>query len=167
MTHDTLDTEEDKSFSLDNNQTKENKEGNDSSTSDGDNVNTTDNVIQLELTDELKQQETVTAFIFNPETDNLSIALNHKYSERKIASPIECTWPKTIATLTKELQRKEISAEHITMLCDVADNAADKILKLRLNKEAQEEKLGSKSRKLLSLAEEQCQELFVNQYGEP
>ena len=77
-------------------------------------------------------------------------------------------------TLTTQLERKKISPEHITSICDVADNEADKILKLRQNKQAEKEKeeennqkLRSQSRTLLSLADEQCQELFVNQYGEP
>jgi hypothetical protein len=135
---------------------------NGSGTNNVDGINSTnitgDNTIiimQVELTHELKQQEIVTTIIFNPETDNLSIALNHKYSEKKIISPVESTWPKTIATLTKELQRKKISAGHITMLCDVADNAADKILKLRRNRQAEKEKEeenNQKSRRLLPVS---------------
>jgi hypothetical protein len=60
-------------------------------------------------------------------------------------------------TFITQLKRKKISPEHITMLCDVADNAADKILKQRLNKQAEKEKeeennqkRESKSRRLLS-----------------
>jgi hypothetical protein len=130
--------------------------------------------ILLELTEEAKQQEIVSSFVFDPETDNLSVELNHKYSKKKITSPIESNWPKTIDTFAKELGRKKISQEHILMLCDVADNAADKILRLRLNRQTEmekeeenNEKLGSRARKLLSIAERQCQELFVDQYGEP
>ena len=99
--------------------------GDSSSTGDVTDYTTDTNLMQLELTDEEKKQKIVRSYGFDPETDNLSSALNHKYSERKITSPIESTWPKTIATLTKELQRKKISAEHETTLCDVADNAAD------------------------------------------
>ena len=130
--------------------------------------------MQLELTEEVKQQEIVTRFVFDPETDNLSVELNHKCSKMKITSPIESNWPKTIDTFAKQLGRKKINQEHMMMLCDVVDNAAEEILKLRLNRHAKKEKeeenidtLGSKSRKLLSIAEAQCQELFVNQYGEP
>ena len=150
---------------------------NSSSTSDTDGINSvtdnTDNtnlIMQLELTDEVKEQEIVTAFIFDPETDSLSIELNHKYSKKKITSPIESSWPKTMDTFTRQLERKKISPEHITMLCDVADNAADKILKLRLNRQAEKEKdeeNNQKSRRLLILAIGLCQELFVDQYGEP
>ncbi|MGC1932636.1 MAG: hypothetical protein WA667_26990 [Candidatus Nitrosopolaris sp.] len=68
------------------------------------------------------------------------------------------------------MERKNISTEHITMLCDVADNTADKIIRCRLNKRAEgelEQNRNATSKKLLSLAEKQCQELFVNQYAEP
>ncbi|MFZ0511221.1 MAG: hypothetical protein WAM14_06410 [Candidatus Nitrosopolaris sp.] len=50
--------------------------------------------MQLELTDELKQQEIVTSYAFDPETDSLSIELNHKYCRKKITSPIESNWPR-------------------------------------------------------------------------
>jgi hypothetical protein len=130
--------------------------------------------MQLELTDEVKQEQMVTSFVFDSETDNLSVHLNDKCGNKKITSPIESTWPKTIETFVTQLGRKKISQEHIIMLCDVADNAAEKILKYRLDRKADKEKeeennqkLGSTSRRLLSLAEEQCQELFVDQYGEP
>jgi hypothetical protein len=144
---------------------RKSEEDNSSSTSNIDGL-----IMQLELTDELKQEEIVSSYVFNSETDNLSIALNFEYSNKKITSPIEYTWPNTIDTLTKELQRKKVSPEHITMLCDVADNEADKILKWRIDRKAEKEnnqKSGSQPRRLLSLADEQCQELFVNQYMEP
>jgi len=169
MTHGTSNTGKDKSFSLDDSQKKDKNQPTEdsSSTIDVDAINSvtdrnegTNLIMRLKLTDELKQQELVTEFIYDYETDNLSIALNHKYSEKKVISPIESTWPKTIHTLTKGLQRKKISPEHITSICDVADNEADKILKWRLNMQTENEKL-------FSLAEGQCQELFVNQYGEP
>jgi DNA-binding transcriptional MerR regulator len=150
---------------------------NDTNDADGTKSNSNENnnaIIQLELTDEVKQQEIVTGYVFDPEIDSLTIELNHKYSKKKITSHIESAWPKTMDTLIRQLQRKKISPEHITMLCDVADNAGDKILKMRRNKCAEKEKeeedsqnLESTSQKLLSLAKEQCQELFVDQYGEP
>lgn len=126
-----------------------------------DNTAGTNLTMQLELTDEVKKQEIVTSYVFEPKTDSLCVELNHKYSKKKIISPIESTWPKTMDTLTKELQRRGINPEHITMLCDVADNAADRILRCRLNKLAESELEQNRN------AEEQCQELFVNQYVEP
>jgi hypothetical protein len=135
-----------------------------------DNTYNTNLIMQLELTDELKQQQIVTSYAFDPETDNLFVELNHKYSEKKITSPIGSNWSKTIDTFAKQLERKNISKEHITMLCDVADNAANEIIRCRLNKRAEselEQNRNTSSKKLLSLAEEQCQELFVNQYVEP
>jgi hypothetical protein len=133
-----------------------------------------DNIIILELTEGVKQEEIVSTFVFDTEIDSLSIELNHKYSKKKITSSIESTWPKTIDTFIRQLKRKKISPEHITMLCDVADNAGEKILKRRRNKQAEEEQeeedkqnRESSSQKLLSLAKVQCEELFVDQYGEP
>jgi hypothetical protein len=148
----------------------DNADGNEATNSVTKNTADTNLPMQLELTEEVKQQEIVTRFVFDPETDNLSVELNHKYDKKKITSPIESNWPKTIDTFAKELKRKKVSAEHVTILCDVADNAADKILRCRLNKRAEselEQNRNATSKKLLSLAEEQCQELFVNQYGEP
>jgi hypothetical protein len=142
--------------------------------SEDNNTDGTSLPIQLELTEEVKQLGIVTSFAFDPETDNLSVELNHQCNNKKITSPIESKWPKTIDTFAKELGRKKIGQEHILMLCDVADNAAEKILKLRLNRQEEKEKeevnnqnLESRSRKLLSIAEAQCKELFVDQYGEP
>lgn len=138
-----------------------------------DKVDNTNLPMQLELTDQVKQQEIVSNYIFNPEIDSLSIELNHKYSKKKITSPIESSWPRTIAILTKELQRKGIEPRHIVMLCDVADNAAEQILKWRLDKweetrQASEDKYNaeSASKKLLDIARQQCHELFIDQYGE-
>lgn len=131
--------------------------------------NSKDNLIIIELAEEVKQQQLVTNYVYNPEIDSVSITLNHEYSEKKIISPIESTWPKTIDTLTKELQRKEISSEHITMICDVADNNAEKILKYRVDKQAEKEKeeennkLGATSQRLLSIAEENARNyLLIN-----
>jgi hypothetical protein len=152
----------------------DNAVGNEATNSVTENTADTNLLMQLQLTDELKQQEIVASYVFDPETDNLSVELNHQCSKKKITSPIETNWPNTINTFAKELGRKKISQEHILMLCDVADNTAEKILKLRLNRQEEKEKedennekIGSKSRRLLSIVEEQCVELFVDQYREP
>ncbi len=75
-----------------------------------------ENVIALELTDEVKEQQIVTSYVFDTEIDNQSIELNHKYSNKKITSPIESNWPKTMAIFIKELKRKKVDPDRITVL---------------------------------------------------
>jgi site-specific recombinase XerC len=99
--------------------------------------------MQLELTDEVKQEQIVTSFVFDSETDNLSVRLNGKCGNKKITSPIESTWSKTIETFVTQLRRKKINQKHIIMLSDVADNAADRILKYRINRQVNKEKEAS------------------------
>ena len=101
----------------------------DGNSSDADNNNSNDVILQLELTDEIRQQEIVTSYAYDIEIDCLCLELNHKYSKKKITSPIESKWPTTMALFMKELERKGIDKRHITMLCDVIDNAANNILK--------------------------------------
>ena len=45
-----------------------------------------------------------------------------------ISSPVDANWTKTIDTFASELKRKNIAENHITMITDVADNNAVKIL---------------------------------------
>ncbi len=95
------------------------------------------NQITLPLTEEIEKEGFVSSFVYNIEIDNLSLELNHTYKNKKITSPVESNWPKTMDTFIRELKRKSISQNHITMLCDVADNHGEKILKWRRNKSAE------------------------------
>src|SRR5947209_676277 len=126
-----------------------------------------DSVLQLMLTEEIKREEIVSSYIFDKEIANLSLELNHKYSKKKITSPLESTWPKTMDTFIKELKRKRISADHISMICDVADNYGDTILKWRKNEEPEPEQVKKESiaEKIIRITQENCQELFTDQYG--
>jgi hypothetical protein len=120
---DTVRARGDESLSLDGSQIKKEADANSSGTAVTDKTDNTNLISQLELTNEVKQQEIVISYVFDPGIDSLSIELNHKYGSKKIISPIESNWPKTIDTFEKQLQRKNVSVEHIPMLCDVADNA--------------------------------------------
>src|SRR5437660_12754230 len=93
-------------------------------------------IMQLELTDQLRREEIVTTYIYDIESDNLCLELNHNYCKKVIISPIEPTWPKTIDTFSKQLKRKQIGSHHSTMLCDVADNNAQRILEQYRNRQA-------------------------------
>jgi len=141
-------------------------------------MSTSDNatVIQLELTPELQHEEIVQSYVYDTEMDSLYVELNSKYKKKVIISPIDSKWPKTIEIYTQELRRKSIETGHITMLCDCADDNAPKILKWRQNRKRQtlveeldkeEQKKETAAQKLLSLAKEQCHELFLDQYREP
>src|SRR5438034_10133907 len=90
-------------------------------------------IMQLELTDQLRREEILSSYIYDIESDYLYLELNHKYNKKVITSPIESTWPKTIETFSKQLKRKQIGADHTTMICDVADNNAHKILEQHRN----------------------------------
>jgi hypothetical protein len=133
-------------------------------------------IIQLELTPELQHEEIVQSYVYDTEMDSLHVELNSKYKRKVIISPIDSKWPKTIELYAQELRRKSIDTSHITMLCDCADDNAPKILKWRQNRKRQvlseeldkeEQKKETAAQKLLSLAKEQCHELFVDQYREP
>lgn len=153
-----------------NKMTEQNKNSNTNDTNQND-------ILHLELSDELKRQEIVTNYVYDITSDNLCLELNHKYNRKIIICPIKSDWSKFIETYTKELNRKGIrSPDHISMICDVADNNALRILEQRRNSQQQaqkeeaaamEEEKESAAQKIIKLVKEQCQELFIDQYGTP
>jgi hypothetical protein len=68
-----------------------------------------ENVIPLELTDEVKREQIVTSYIYDIEIDSICLELNHKYNKKKITSPIESKWPKTMETFIEEMKRRGIA----------------------------------------------------------
>ena len=91
-------------------------------------MSTSDHIVPLILTPELEKEQIVTRYDFNLRTRNLILALNHKYATKVITSPLEPKWNKTIQTLEKQLKRKGVKPNHVTMLTDAADENATKIL---------------------------------------
>jgi hypothetical protein len=85
----------------------------------------------LELTDEVRQQDIVTSFVFNRKKKLLILSLNHKHSKKTILSPVfEFDWPKTIKTFIGHMELKGVSKDHSNQLCDVVDNNFENILNL-------------------------------------
>ncbi|PWU81183.1 MAG: hypothetical protein DLM72_08300 [Candidatus Nitrosopolaris wilkensis] len=126
---------------------------------------TSQNEIVLELSDALKQKEIVTSYIANLKTSHFTIELNHKYDKKVINSPIQSdNWQKTIKTLAEELKRMYINQDHITMLCDTADDNSSKILN-QIFDEGSESK--SQAKTLVEVVEKKSDLLFQDQYGAP
>ncbi len=53
-----------------------------------DNRNGNGNLITIELTEDLKEQEIVTNFIFHKRSKLLILFLNHKYEKKTVVSPV-------------------------------------------------------------------------------
>jgi hypothetical protein len=98
---------------------------------------TSRDIISLELSETLRQEEVVDRYEFNPRTQHITLELNHKYEGRTVISPlVKGDWPRTIDKLNKEMERKGIDEKHRTMICDVADDNAPRILEIVKVREA-------------------------------
>jgi hypothetical protein len=135
--------------------------------------NTNGLVVALELSDDIKLEEIVHKFEFDGRTSNLILCLNHRYKQQIIISPITFKkWPQSIETFKSQVKCKGVNAKHIGQLCDIVNNNYQQISNAFLESIAAAEEEAknqeeSIAQKLLRLAEEQCQELFVDQYNEP
>jgi hypothetical protein len=98
-------------------------------TEDNRNGNGNGNLITIELTEDLKEQEIVTNFIFDKRAKLLKLLLNHKYKKKTVISPVfQNDWLKTIQKLKGQMTSKGVTEDHVNMLCDIADNNYEKIL---------------------------------------
>jgi hypothetical protein len=136
--------------------------------------NNNNDVIELELGPKLKESEIVTIFAFHKNEKTIELLLNHKYESKTVVFPIDLSsadWNEFSDASGKTLKRKGINKQHITMLLDALDDNWKTISKLVQNsdldsgsEEEQEEKK-TVAQKALALAEEQCSELFLDQFG--
>src|SRR5215475_5104125 len=132
-----------------------------------------DEVVELELSPTLKQTGIVTSFVLHRNNKTIELLLNHKYESKTVVFPVDRdidNWTKFTDDSEKKLKKKGIDNQHIPMLLDVLDDNWKKISELlRNDKESDtdsnlEEKKNA-AQKALSLAEEQCSKIFVDQFG--
>ena len=96
-----------------------------------------DNLIDLELTDEIKKEQIVTSFKKDKRINCLLLALNHVYEQKQISSPVykgpkgpKTAWDKTLDTLVIKLKEVGVSAPHIDLIEDVLSNNYKLVLDL-------------------------------------
>ena len=99
--------------------------GNTSGTDSSDN---NDNIMMLELTENLQNQQILTAFEINKKTRCIIAGLNHVYEKKTVISNIYPDWIKTIDTFAARAKKKGISDNHIIMLTDTLDNNNEKVM---------------------------------------
>jgi hypothetical protein len=127
----------------------------DSSNTD-ENGNGNDNLITIELTEDLKEQEIVTNFIFDRRSKLLILSLNHKYKKKTIVSPVfQNDWLKTTQKFKAQMSSKGVNEDHANMLCDVVDNNYEKILDMNDNGNTDEVDDEQQTRK---------QKIFIRKY---
>src|SRR5438309_23800 len=85
----------------------------------------TDNIISLELSPKLQKAQIITRYIFDLNSLDIVLELNHIYDKKIIVSPIEINdWLYTIQSFKDLMEDQNIDKDHITMICDVADKNA-------------------------------------------
>jgi hypothetical protein len=126
----------------------------------------TKDIISLELTDRIQQEQIVTGYDFNTKIRSLVLSLNHKYQDTVITTPVDSNWTKTIKIFAKELKRKNVTQDHITMICDVADINAVKILEHVQEQEQEEESQArTQAEVIIEIAKKMCKQFFHDQFN--
>jgi hypothetical protein len=123
--------------------------------------------ISLKLTNQLRQEQIVDHYIFNTEERCLTLLLNRKYQNISIYSPVDANWTRTIDTFARELKRKNVAENHITMITDVADNNAVKILK-HVQKDEENKSSSPKTKQseiIIEIAKKMCKQFFHDQFN--
>jgi putative Ca2+/H+ antiporter (TMEM165/GDT1 family) len=126
----------------------------------------TSDLIPLELTDRIQQEQIVTSYGFNTKIRSLVLSLNHKYQDTVITTSVDSNWTKTIKIFAKELKRKNVTEDHITMICDVADINAVRILESIQGKQ-QENKSSPQTQAeiIIEIAKKMCKQFFHDQFN--
>jgi hypothetical protein len=120
-------------------------------------------IIPLELTDNIQCEQIVTSYGFNTKTCSLVLSLNHRYQDTVITTPVDSNWIKTIETFVKELKHKNVTEDHITMICDVADINAAKIFE-HVQKEEEKSHDATQAGIIIEIAEKMCKQFFHDQF---
>ncbi len=132
-------------------------------------------IIELQLSPALKQSEIVTRFVLYTRNKTLELLLNHKYESKTVIFPVDIVkasfnWTKFTDDFETKLKNKGIGQEHVTMLADSLDENWKKIFD-SLHKDNEDSDSSDECKSVaqiaLSLAEEHCSELFLDQYGTP
>jgi hypothetical protein len=141
----------------------------------GDNNNNNDDIVELELSPTLKQSGIVTSFVLHRTNKAIELILNHKYAGKTVVYPVEIdkssfSWTKFTDCFEEKLRKKGIGKEDVLILSNVLDDNWKKISQL-LHKDSDKDSSSGEEKSTaqiaLGLAEEQCSELFLDQFGTP
>ncbi len=70
--------------------------GNTNITNCTNNNNKNSNIVNLELTEKIKEEGIVNSFVFDKRVNSLILSLNHLYNNKTVISPVfQDNWPKT------------------------------------------------------------------------
>ncbi|HXX98611.1 MAG TPA: hypothetical protein VEL11_16030, partial [Candidatus Bathyarchaeia archaeon] len=137
-------------------------------TSDKDSRN--GDVITLDIGENLREQQILTAFVVNRKTRCIIASLNHVYDEKTIVSNIYQDWIKTIDAFAIRAKKKGISDEHIVMLTDALDNNNEKVMQClydQIKDENNGNAAGDKNAVALELVKGKIIDLFLDEVKAP
>jgi len=80
-----------------------------------------ENIIELELPQILQDAKIVTEFIFEINTKNFVLELNHVYEEARVIFHYNKNWTIIKRDLRKEAKAKDVQEQHIKLLLDALD----------------------------------------------
>jgi hypothetical protein len=130
-------------------------------------------ILRLELSNKLSQENIVEDFILN-DNSYFVLKLNHEYKQKTIPFQFDFDhYQKSMEYYEKLMvSKKNVKPEHAKMITETIDSNHEPILEFRVSckaaeEEKEEELRESPTEKLLRLAKEQCEELFVDLYVEP
>jgi hypothetical protein len=142
-----------------------------------------ESIIFLVPTGKLKEANIVTKFVVKPTNSKkgtsgfIELELNHKYERKTIITDVyDDAWVKTIKLFTDRTKQKGVSKEHMTLLSDLLDDNAAKIIDIfgatRDNEtnRANELLLRQKDQAVataLDFVEKQTVKLFLNEVNTP
>lgn len=130
-------------------------------------------VKELQLCPKLKESGIVTSLVLYASKKTVELLLNHKYESKTVIFPINLdrsNWSDFIDSSGKTLKKKGVSQQHIQMLLDALDDNWKKIFELVQKSDSDTEDSDSEEKKTvaqkaLAIAEDQCSELFQDQFG--
>jgi hypothetical protein len=141
-----------------------------------------DRLVFLEQSPILKAENIVVSFSARIKSGNkagsglIELKLNNKYKQKTIVSDIfPDSWSKTVNAFRRRVEQKDISKNHVSMIIDVLDNNAGKIIETSSKKQAEAARsfLSVASRKdyaiqsALELVKSKTEEMFLDQVKKP
>jgi hypothetical protein len=141
-----------------------------------------DRLVFLEQSPILKAENIVVSFSARIKSGKkagsglIELKLNNKYKQKTIVSDIfPDSWSKTVNAFRRRVEQKDISKNHVSMIIDVLDNNAGKIIETSSKKQAEAARnfLSVASRKdyaiqsALELVKSKTEEMFLDQVKKP
>jgi hypothetical protein len=86
-------------------------------------------IVSLELSNEVREGNIVTSFVFNRKTNSVILCLNHAYDKKTIVASLDFSkWSKSVDNFEEQLKKKGVKEQHITQLTDIVDSNYEKII---------------------------------------